>query len=244
MGADQDLLFGRIAVNRGFCTQAQLDACLALQAKDPDPLPLGQLLLREGHLTEEQHSEILKLQRKNLAARDPVNKASRDAILIGRLAVREKMMSQEQVNACLRLQAHEGEKRSLGEIMVAQGHLTPAQLKTLLARQQKRIMSCPRCGLSFTVLSTTRTPNVSCPRCKGVLQEGKPSDSVRTDAHLETSVAHKMKKDQGKAAPAPEAVSSVRKVKMTCPMCAKPFHEPVDSKGRVDCPSCHSSFSA
>jgi len=33
-------------------------------------------------------------------------------------------------------------------------------------------------------------------------------------------------------------------VKMTCPMCSKPFCEPVDSKGRVDCPHCYSTFSA
>ncbi len=244
MGADQDLLFGRIAVNRGYCTQAQLDHCIALQAKDPDHVAVGQLLRREGYLTEEQHSQVLSIQRRNLTAVDPVTKVSKDAILIGRLAVREKMMTPEQVNKCLRLQAKAGEKRTLGEIMVEQGHLTPPQLKALLARQQKRIMNCPRCSLSFTVLSTTRTASVSCPKCKGRLQEGKPTDSVRTDADLETSVSHRMLKEEAKKANEPGPASSVRMVRMTCPMCAKPFTEPVDSKGRVDCPICHSSFSA
>ena len=38
--------------------------------------------------------------------------------------------------------------------------------------------------------------------------------------------------------------ASARMVRMSCPMCEKPFVEPVDSKGRVDCPHCGSSFSA
>jgi hypothetical protein len=243
VGADQDLLFGRIAVNRKYCTQEQLDKCLTLQANSRDRVPLGQILRREGYISEDQHSEILALQRKNLSALDPVNKTSKDAVLIGRLAVRMKLLTEEQVNTCLRIQAKAGEKRSLGEIMVEQGYLTPPQLKDILAKQHKRIMSCAACNLSFTVLSTTQAKVVNCPRCKAPLREGKPGDSVRTDAHLETSVSHRIKKE---ATPKPEAgpAASVRMVRMTCPMCAKPFVEPVDSKGRVDCPHCLSSFSA
>jgi len=244
LGADQDLLFGQIALKRKFCTQEQLNKCLALQAGSKDGLPLGQLLRREGYISEEQHSEILRLQRRNLSVVDPVSQASKEATLIGRLAVREKLMSEKDVNLCLRLQAKEGEKRTIGEIMVAQGYLTPPQLKTLLGKQLKRIMSCPKCRLSFTVLSVIRAKNNNYPRCKGTLEEGKPSDSVRTDADLETSVSNRLRKEKAKPAPSPTPNSSVRMVKMNCPMCAKPFCEPVDSKGRVDCPFCLSSFSA
>ena len=243
MGADQDLLFGRIALNRKYCTQAQLDKCLVIQAASRDPVPLGQILRREGYISEDQHSEILSIQRRNLSAIDPVSKVSREASLIGRLAVLDKLMTESQVNLCLRLQASGG-KRTLGEIMVEQGYLTPAQLKALLARQQKRIMSCAKCRLSFTVLSTTQAKRIPCPKCKEPLHEGKPSDSVRTDADLETSVSNRIRKEGAKAAPKATPESSVRMVRMTCPMCAKPFVEPVDSKGRVDCPFCLSSFSA
>lgn len=244
MGADQDLLFGKIAVSRKYCSSADLDKCVALQAESRDRVPIGQILLREGYLTADQHSEILAIQRQNLNRVDPVSKVRTEAILIGRLAVREKLVSEEHVNACLRLQARDGEKRSIGEILVEQGHLTPVQLKGLLAKQLKRIMSCPACRLSFTVRSTTQTKVVPCPRCKGPLSEGKPSDSVRTDAHLETSVSNRIRKEGAAAAPKPGPSSSIRMVRMTCPMCSKPFCEPVDSKGRVDCPHCHSTFSA
>jgi len=244
VGADQDLLFGKIAVNRKYCTAADLEKCIALQANSRDRVPLGQILRSEGYITEDQHSEILAIQRRNLTVIDPVSRLSKESILLGKLAVREGFMNEEQVNTCLRLQAKDGEKRSIGEIMVEQGLLTATQLKTLLSKQHKRIMSCPKCKLSFTVLSTTHAKVVPCPRCKGQLQEGKPSDSVRTDAHLETSTTNRIRKESQKTEPKPDLAGSIRMVKMTCPMCSKPFCEPVDSKGRVDCPNCHSTFSA
>jgi protein-arginine kinase activator protein McsA len=245
VAADQDLLFGRIALNRKYCTQAQLDEGVAIQARSRDRLPLGQILLGEGYITQDQHSEILAIQRRNLAVVDPVQKLSKESLLLGKLALRDKLMSERDVNLCLRLQAKEGEKRSIGELMVEQGFLTPKQLDLLLAKQQKRIMSCPACKLSFTVLSISKNKLVPCPRCKGALRDGKASESVRTDAQLDTSVARRMKKESAPP-PAPQTSpsSSVRMVKMTCPICAKVFHEPVDSKGRVDCPSCFSSFTA
>ena len=64
-----------------------------------------------------------------MMAVDPVQKLSKETILLGKLAVREKFMSERDVNLCLRLQAKEGEKRSIGEVMVEQGYLTPEQLK-------------------------------------------------------------------------------------------------------------------
>jgi protein-arginine kinase activator protein McsA len=246
VGADQDLLFGRIAIAQKFCTQAQLEQCLKIQAGMRDRLPLGQILLSEGFVTEQQHSEVLAIQRKNLMAVDPVRKLSKESILLGKLAVRERLVKEEDVNVCLRLQAQTGEKRSLGEILVEQGHMTHLQLKGLLGKQSKRIMSCPVCALSFTVLSISRSKIVPCPRCKGPLRDGKPSDSVRTDAQLDTSVTRRLR-EESPAAAAKDKLSqssSMRMVKMTCPICSKLFHEPVDSKGRVDCPSCQSSFSA
>lgn len=244
MGADKDLLFGKIAVNRKYCTAADLEKCITLQANSRDRVPLGQILRSEGYITEVQHSEILAIQRRNLTIIDPISKVSKESVLIGKLAVREQFMTEEQVNTCLRLQARDGEKRTIGEIMVEQGHLSAAQLKTLLSKQHKRIMSCDKCKLSFTVLSTTQAKVVLCPRCKGGLKEGKPTDSVRTDAHLETSTTNRIRKESEKVEPKVDPAGSVRMVKMTCPMCSKPFCEPVDSKSSVDCPHCFSTFSA
>ncbi|HLY75472.1 MAG TPA: hypothetical protein VKU80_15225 [Planctomycetota bacterium] len=246
MGADQDLLFGKIAVNRKYCTPEEIEKGLSIQARSPDPLPLGHILVNEGFITEEQHSEILVIQRRNLSAVDPVQRASKESILLGKLAVRERFVTERDVNTCLRLQAQKGEKRSLGEIMVAQGYLASKQLGVLLALQQKKIMSCPACRLSYTVLTISQGKTILCPRCRAALQEGKPTDSVRTDAMFDTTVVRKIRQDGSKPPPRKEspAASSVRLVRMTCPICSKLFQEPVDTKGQVICPSCHSSFSA
>lgn len=246
MGADQDLLFGKIAVNQKYCTQAEIQKGLTIQAHSPDRLPLGHILVSEGFITQQQHSEILGIQRRNLDAVDPVQRASKESILLGKLAVRERLMMERDVNTCLRLQAMEGERRTLGEIMVATGYLTPKQVKGLLALQQKKIMSCPACRLSFTVLTISQGKAILCPRCRAALQEGKLTDSVRTDAHLDTTVVRKIREEIPKPPPAAQsqAASSVRLVKMNCPICSKQFQEPVDTKGQVDCPSCHSTFSA
>jgi DNA-directed RNA polymerase subunit RPC12/RpoP len=97
-------------------------------------------------------------------------------------------------------------------------------------------------------MSISKTKVVHCPRCKGELREAKTK--TKTDAQIETSVSHKILKDNAAkvrpnttTAPKPAPSASVRMVSMTCPMCSKPFCEPVDSKGRVDCPHCFSSFS-
>jgi hypothetical protein len=95
-----------------------------------------------------------------MAAVDPVNKVSKESLLIGKLAVREGYVSEEKVNACLRIQARDGEKRTIGEIMVQKGYLTPAELKTLLSKQQKRIMGCP--SASCRSRSSPRPTRRSC----------------------------------------------------------------------------------
>jgi len=249
VASDQDLSFGRIAVNKKYCTQAHVDKCLVLQSHSRDRVPLGQLLRTEGYITEEQHEKVLEIQRRGLTGLSvPANRVSKQSILIGKLAVRERLMTESDVNACLRIEAQEGGRRTIGQIMVAEGYIGAAELKGLLAKQQKRTMSCFPCGLAFTVLSISNTKVVHCPKCKGALLEARTK--TKTDAQIETRVSQRILKENAKKVrpntlPAPAAPSgSVRLVRMTCPMCGKLFQEPVDSKGRVDCPHCLSSFSA
>jgi hypothetical protein len=247
VSADQDLFFGRIAVNRKYCTQDQVEKCRILQANSRDRVPLGQLLRREGYITEDQHDTILQMQRRSLLPFDPVNRVSKQSILMGKLAVQQKLLAEADVNACLRIEAQEKGKRTLGEILVAEGYILASELETLLKNQERRTMHCVTCSLTFTVLSMSKTKTAHCPRCKGELREAKAR--TKTDAQIETSLSLKTLKDNAAkvrpnaAVPRPSPSASTRMVQMTCPMCAKPFCEPVDSKGHVDCPHCFSSFS-
>lgn len=247
MPASGELLFGKIAVSRGFCTQAQIDECLRLQLQmqtphQPSP-KLGQLLVDRGFLTREQLDQVLALQKQNLDLVDPVVKKRKESVLFGRLVVREGLLPETDVNECLRLQAQPGESRSLGEIMVAQGKLSAEQVKELLGKQSKRIMSCPACRLSFTVLSLSEGKKVACPKCKGPLNESKPTESVRTDAEFATQMIRAVRtgmplpKESTRRIPA-----AARKIKLVCVICDHVFEEPLDDTGRARCPGCHTTF--
>jgi DNA-directed RNA polymerase subunit RPC12/RpoP len=241
--SNEDLLFGKIALAQKFCTPAQIDECSRMQALEPEPPPLGELLLYKGYLTPQQHARVLEIQKQNLGAIDPVLKKRREAILFGKLAVREKLVTEDQANECLRLQAKEGESRSLGEILIARRYLTAQQVKDLLAKQQKRIMECPSCRLSFTVLTLSEGKKVDCPRCGGQLKEGKAA-STSTDAEFSTQMlkAVKTSAPPGVRRDSRKIPAVPRVVKVACVICDKKFDGAVDSTGRVRCPDCHTSF--
>lgn len=245
MPSDSDLLFGKLAVSMGFCSQEGIDACLLVQAASPDRLPLGRVLINEGHITEGQHSQILVEQRKNLNVIDPLLKRQRESILFGKLAVREGLLTAAQVNECLQQQATMGDTRSLGEIMVSKSMLTFKQVKDLLARQEKKIMSCPACKLSFTVMSISQGKKVvSCPKCKGPLSDGKSSESSGTDAEFATQVMQAAKHEAPPGTRHETRVMSAKGPIITtrCVVCDQKLRGVLDSTGRLRCPSCHSSF--
>jgi protein-arginine kinase activator protein McsA len=244
MPSDSDLLFGKIALAQGFCSKEQIDWCVAIQATSKEHLPLGRILVNEGFLSEDQHSKVLTIQRKNLKIQDPLAKRDKESILFGKLAVREGLLTKEEANECLKIQGMDGEKRALGEIMVEKGYLTSAQVKALLAKQAKKLMNCPTCKLTFTVLTISQEKKIACPRCGKPLEEGKPSDSARSDAEFATETMRAAKRElppgslEASRIFRPEAA----KVKLACVICQVDLEEFLDSTGRVRCPSCHSTF--
>ncbi len=59
-----------------------------------------------------------------------------DDVLFGRIALHYKLITREQMVEASQFQAREGGDRRLGEILVAQGHLTPRQVEQVLAVQR------------------------------------------------------------------------------------------------------------
>ncbi|HXN82492.1 MAG TPA: PilT/PilU family type 4a pilus ATPase, partial [Myxococcales bacterium] len=57
-------LFGRIALQRRYVTQAQIDECLRIQARLGGKHNLGSLLVHRGYITEGQMREVLALQQQ------------------------------------------------------------------------------------------------------------------------------------------------------------------------------------
>ena len=173
MPASGELLFGKIALSEGFCTQAQIEECtrLQLQLQSPhQPAPrLGDLLMERGYLTPDQHVRILEIQRQNLDLVDPLVKKKKESVIFGKLAIKQGFVTADEVNQCLRLQAEPGEARSLGEILVSKGFLTAIQVKEILNKQLKKIMSCPACKTACWL--TCANPRRGFPRvaCASVL---------------------------------------------------------------------------
>ena len=247
MAASRESLFGKIALAQGYCTQEQLDECLKLQLQlqsPHQPAPrLGQLLVDKGYLQPAQLEIVLQIQKQNADLVDPLVRKRKESVLFGKLAVRDGLTTEERINECLRLQDREGETRTLGELLVARNYLTAAQVKELLSRQLKRIMVCPACKLSFTVLSQSEGKRIDCPRCKGPLQEKKPTESTRTDAEFATQVIRAVRAGIPAIPPPPPAPrESARRLKASCVICDTSFEAALGADGRVQCPQCHTTF--
>ena len=59
MAEPRRLRFGELAVSKGFITPKRLEEGLAQKAREPE-LPIGEILLDMGYLSEEQALEILR----------------------------------------------------------------------------------------------------------------------------------------------------------------------------------------
>ena len=248
MAASRESLFGKIAIAQGYCTQDQLDECLKLQLQRQSPHQaaprLGQLLVDKGYLSAAQLDTVLQIQKQNADLVDPLLRKKKESVLFGKLAVREGHTTDERISECLRLQDREGETRTLGELLIAKSYLTAAQVKDLLSRQLKRIMSCPACKLSFTVLSHSEGKAVECPRCKGPLQEKKPTESTRTDAEFATQVIRAVRAGvPATPPPRPAPRDSAKRIKASCVVCDTSFEAAPGADGRIQCPQCHTTFS-
>ena len=159
-------------------------------------------------------------------------------LLLGKVAIQEGCCTQQQIDECLKIQSMDSPPAPLGDILLFKGYLTAVQLKGLLSRQHKMVMACPRCRLSFTVLTLSEGKSARCPRCKDPLGDPAPGGSTRTDAEITTQ--------RLRVVPtiAPAAPQAARRIKMVCVICDQAFEWTPDATGRVRCPSCHSTFAS
>jgi uncharacterized paraquat-inducible protein A len=123
-----------------------------------------------------------------------------------------------------------GAEAPLGDLLLFKGYLTALQLKGLLAQQEKKVMVCQACRISFTVVTLSGSQSARCPRCKGPLGEAGTKAPLRTDAEIST----------GKV---PTSAPSGPVANFTCVICDHRFQGARDASGRARCPSCQSSFS-
>lgn len=169
-----DLLFGKIALKRGWITNDQLREAITLQQKETrvgPRKPLGELLRDRGYLTDSQIADILKAQR--------VISFRVDEIRYGRLAVRNGFVTEEAVQEALARQREElkaGRKRRIGQLLIDRGRLTRRQHEAVLKIQARLRasssaprefikFSCPECQRRIGVSREQRGKTHNCPLC-------------------------------------------------------------------------------
>jgi len=62
-----ETLYGRLAVKNKFLTQAELDKALDVHERTGRRLRIGEVLVKKGYLTWEQHESLLRAQERLLA---------------------------------------------------------------------------------------------------------------------------------------------------------------------------------
>ena len=124
----------------GLMTESDLAAALAEQHQrivDERPIALGDLLVEQGLLTTQALVTVLMLQQLD---RQPAA-ISGTALHLGELLVHAGLITTNQLQAALLIQAEarqRGEDRRLGQILIAAGALTHADLVTTLTHQQHK----------------------------------------------------------------------------------------------------------
>jgi hypothetical protein len=162
-----DILFGKIAVKAGMCSDEQIDECIRMQEEMQQRKPLGMIMLEKGYITEDQLQKIIEIQKANLQEKAIHSRTKRDDGMFGRIVLKLGFASEEQVHDAVRIQAKIEEDifLRLGEIMVKKGYLTNDQVHAVLDYQKTKIVVCPDCHTQYNVIMFTEGTELSCYKC-------------------------------------------------------------------------------
>lgn len=171
MQEKEEILFGKLAVEKGFITQEQLDECVEMQRLSGTTRLLGTILVRRGYLGKPQLREILRIQKRNLERPATHSKEKKRDVGFGFLAVKYGYATQDQVYECVREQAilsRKGLFFRLGEIFQHKEFLTEEQVEEILELQRSAVVDCPGCGIRVSVMKAEPGKKVRCVKCKHV----------------------------------------------------------------------------
>ncbi len=180
MPSAEDLVLGRLAVEKGLVPAETVERCLAAREEGAAEPPFSEALAAEARLDGEQRAELdaLAVQAKKVATR----RILREDQKFGELAVARGLLKREALEEALASQRsllERGLKKRLGALLVGRGDLTPAQVRDVLAAKEEAILACPECHARWNVFGFAPGRKVDCPRCHRTLattDAGAPVD--------------------------------------------------------------------
>src|SRR5262245_13311269 len=104
----RDALLGRLAIEKGLITQAQLED--ALREQERSPHTLGEILVKRGSVKDVELQPLLAEHERRVAALDEFQDMQKVEYLFGQILVRQSYATQLQVNKCLEIQQKMAEK--------------------------------------------------------------------------------------------------------------------------------------
>lgn len=136
MPSDADLLFGQIALRKGYLNQSALEGILAEQSeleKDGIIAPLGKVLLTKNLLRPEQVEAIL--------AEQSYSEIREEDKRLGVLAIKNGLVTEEQIQKALRRQKGEfqsgGKPGRLGDYLQELGFIDAQQVQAIVRLQER-----------------------------------------------------------------------------------------------------------
>ncbi|MBI4564994.1 MAG: hypothetical protein HY716_09920 [Planctomycetes bacterium] len=145
----EDLLLGRIAVERGLITETQLEETFREQTtagcqsgRTVLPPLLGDLLIAKGWIQKEDLQKLLREQIRRFQSLDPLSDSVEADLQIGQILVRRHQATQNQVNKCLEIQLDLADSGRapvplLGELLVRHGYVSETNVREALQAQRK-----------------------------------------------------------------------------------------------------------
>lgn len=194
MDAEWDSLIGKIAVEKGLITDAQLAQCVSEQQSGTAPKaaprksspPLGVVMLSKGLIQEKDLIALLEEQNRRMKALQGYQRIQTAEFLFGQLLVKHSKATQNQINKCLETQQRKAEQGAhpvprLGELLVEYGFVEKQTVSDILKLQNKNILFCTGCTKQFNVIGVEEGKSYKCKECGGTMISRAVLDSLRAD---------------------------------------------------------------
>ena len=184
-----DGLVGKLALQKGMISAAQLKDCLAEQAalqKAGQKRPLGVIMVGRGLMKDEDLLDLLEEQKRVLAERSNYTQVRKDDFLFGQILLNQGVATSATINEALRIQAEAAERGEmsvprLGQILIEMGVAEESQIKRTLKLQYKTLYECPGCTLKYNLVDASGEKQYRCKKCDAILIPKTPGSGIKAD---------------------------------------------------------------